>query len=131
MIAEMRTDVARKISQKGKEMSRIYANHELEWKGDRLIARDGSRSAPSVAVISDSNWPGMWRVKRPDGSVTDMLNRARARDAARSILLAIFNGQETRPGARPGVLRTRSRSSTAISRHPSKPQPVRYRQVAR
>jgi hypothetical protein len=76
-------------------MPRIYANRELEWKGDRLIARDNGRRAHSVEIIPDSKWPGMWRVKQRDGSVSDMLNRARVRDSARSILLAILNGQET------------------------------------
>jgi hypothetical protein len=37
----------------------------------------------------------MWRVKRPDGGVTDMVNRARARDAARSVVLAVLNSPET------------------------------------
>ena len=38
------------------------------------------------AVVSDPNWPGMYRVRRPDGSLTDMVNLTRARDAARSFV---------------------------------------------
>ena len=34
-------------------------------------------------VVPDRDWPGMYRVRRPDGSVTDMVNLTRARDAAR------------------------------------------------
>jgi hypothetical protein len=33
-------------------------------------------------VEPDQNWPGMYRVRRPDGSLTDMVNLSRARDAA-------------------------------------------------
>jgi hypothetical protein len=33
------------------------------------------------AIVPDDRWPGMYRVRRPDGSLTDMLNFTRARDA--------------------------------------------------
>jgi hypothetical protein len=34
-------------------------------------------------VIPDPDWPKMYRIRRPDGSLTDMVNLTRARDAAR------------------------------------------------
>jgi hypothetical protein len=34
-------------------------------------------------VVPDSDWPGMYRVRRPDGSLSDMATLTRARDAAR------------------------------------------------
>jgi hypothetical protein len=34
-------------------------------------------------VMPDSEWPAMYHVRRPDGSLTDMVNLTRARDAAR------------------------------------------------
>jgi hypothetical protein len=33
-------------------------------------------------VVPDPDWPAMYRVRRPDGSLTDMVNVTRARDAA-------------------------------------------------
>jgi hypothetical protein len=33
-------------------------------------------------VIPDANWPNMWRVRRADGSTSDMVNLTRAKDAA-------------------------------------------------
>jgi hypothetical protein len=33
-------------------------------------------------VVPDADWPGMYRVRRPDSSLTDMVNLTRARDAA-------------------------------------------------
>jgi hypothetical protein len=36
------------------------------------------------AVVLDPDWPAMYRVRRPDGSLTDTVNLTRARDAARS-----------------------------------------------
>ena len=35
------------------------------------------------AVVPDPDWPNMYRVRRPDGSLTEMVNLTRARDAAR------------------------------------------------
>jgi hypothetical protein len=37
------------------------------------------------AVVLDADWPKMYRVRRPDGSLTDMVNLSRARDAARCL----------------------------------------------
>jgi hypothetical protein len=33
------------------------------------------------AIIPDGQWPGMYRIKRRDGSVTDMVNSTRAKEA--------------------------------------------------
>jgi hypothetical protein len=35
-------------------------------------------------VVPDAEWPKMYRVRGPDGSLTDMVNLTRARDAART-----------------------------------------------
>ena len=69
---------------------RIFAMNELAWKGDRLVG-----GGQHVDLVPDSKWAGMWRVKRPDGTVSDMVNHTRSRDAAKPILLSILNGQET------------------------------------
>jgi hypothetical protein len=37
--------------------------------------------APYVAIVPDTAFPGMYRLKRSDGSVSDMVNLTRARDA--------------------------------------------------
>jgi hypothetical protein len=34
--------------------------------------------------VADKEWSGMYRVRRSDGSLTDMVNLTRARDAART-----------------------------------------------
>ena len=34
-------------------------------------------------AVPDKEWPGMYRVRGPNSSVTDMINLTRARDAAR------------------------------------------------
>jgi hypothetical protein len=32
-------------------------------------------------IVPDPKWPGMYRIKRADGSLSDMVNLSRARDA--------------------------------------------------
>ena len=72
-------------------MSHHYGTADLLWKGDTLTVI--GRNSPSVEVVPDDKWPGMWRVKMPDGTLTDMVNRPRARDGAKSILLSILMGR--------------------------------------
>jgi len=49
-----------------------------------------------VATIEpDSKWPGMWRV-RCGGSLSDMVNLSRAKDAAISITLSDLNALDRR-----------------------------------
>ena len=39
------------------------------------------------AVVPDPDWPKMYRVRHPDGLLSDMVNLSRARDVARSLAL--------------------------------------------
>jgi hypothetical protein len=41
----------------------------------------------SYTVVPNRDWPKMYRVRKPDGSLTDMVNLTRARDAARTLAL--------------------------------------------
>ena len=45
----------------------------------------GQAQTPLVRVEPDSVCPGMWRVVWPDGRVSDMVNLARAKDAAMTL----------------------------------------------
>jgi hypothetical protein len=82
-------------------MMRSYANSELIWRGDRLALKGGRRGSPAVEIGPDDGYPSMWRVRKQDGTLSDMVNRTRAHDAARSILLGILNGQEAAPRGPP------------------------------
>jgi hypothetical protein len=45
-----------------------------------------SRSRPLPrGIVPHSNWPGMYRVKTADGTLSDMLNLTRARDLLRTM----------------------------------------------
>jgi hypothetical protein len=59
---------------------------DLVWRGDRLCL--GRKMI--VDIVPDAVWSGMWRV-RADGKLSDMVNRARAKDAALAIALSVLN----------------------------------------
>jgi hypothetical protein len=44
-----------------------------------------------VAIVREQHHPGMWRIRVGD-ELSDMVNLARARDAARSVAVALLNG---------------------------------------
>jgi hypothetical protein len=40
-----------------------------------------TRRHGAFTIVADAAWPGMYRVKCPDGTLTEMINLARAKDA--------------------------------------------------
>jgi hypothetical protein len=51
------------------------------------VAATQRRKAPKLdpRVVPHEHWPGMFRIRRPDGSLSDMVNLTRVRDALCSI----------------------------------------------
>jgi hypothetical protein len=76
---------------------RVWARDELSWKGNSLYV--GGKGRPIIGIEPDAQWPGMWRVRHPDGNLSDMVNLSRAKDAALSIARRILQRQETSPRA--------------------------------
>jgi hypothetical protein len=78
-------------------MGRVVGRHELRWNDCELFF--GRKRI--AGIEPDAVYAGMWRVRRPDGTLSDMVNISRARDAAMVLSLAVLNGQETATGRRP------------------------------
>jgi hypothetical protein len=74
----------------------MYDQHDLRWDGHRLRLHSGRLLA---TIVSDQEWVGMWRVRMPDGHVSDMVNLTRAKDAARLLALASLNACAPRRAA--------------------------------
>jgi len=72
-------------------MARVYSTQQLEWRGDELHLRTGRKL---LSIVADAKYPQMWRVRYPDGTLTDMVNRTRAKDAACALALRILNREE-------------------------------------
>ena len=85
----------------------VTPSRALTWRktasGHALYQRD--RGKPLATVEPDTQYAGMWRVRMPDGWVSDMTNLARAKDAAIRSVLFVLNRKETARN-RPPVART-------------------------
>ncbi len=77
---------------------RIVSHQALTWKGNTLFFK----RRKMVEIEQDARYPKMWRVKHPDGRLSDMVNLTRARDAAVGFALASLNSgtKETPSGGR-------------------------------
>jgi hypothetical protein len=60
---------------------------QLTWNGNALCA--GRSSTPLVSIEPDKTHPGMWRVRHGD-QLSDIVNKTRARDAARCLALSLL-----------------------------------------
>lgn len=61
----------------------MFGFRDFEWKGDKLM--HGNKNT-GVKIIPDATWPKMYRVEYPPGTISDMTNLSRAKDAAVSIV---------------------------------------------
>ena len=68
----------------------VYDRQDLRWDGRRLRLFS-SRGVVLATVEPDKTWPGMWRVRLPEGHLTDLVNLSRAKDAAASLALSVLN----------------------------------------
>jgi hypothetical protein len=68
----------------------MYGRQDLTWDG-RQLRLLSNRGLMMANIEPDQIWPGMWRVRPPDGYLTDMVNQSRAKDAAASLALGVLN----------------------------------------
>lgn len=80
-------------------MPHVFANVDLCWRGDALF-RSGRHRRPLLTIERDAVYPDLWRIHLPDSSLSDMVNRTRAKDAARSIALQFLNAEAQPPSGR-------------------------------
>jgi hypothetical protein len=69
---------------------RVCSRRDLVWD-DKQLRLYSIRRRVLAAVEPDRDWPGMWRVRMPDGHLTDMVNLSRVKDAAASLALGVLN----------------------------------------
>jgi hypothetical protein len=69
-------------------MPHNYSDHDLRWDATKLRLHSGR---VITSIEPDGTWPGMWRVRLPDGSLTDMVNLTRAKDAGLTIALRFLS----------------------------------------
>jgi hypothetical protein len=64
----------------GQKLPRELVESILETEVGRL-----NKPPVGADIVPDAHWPDMWRVTRADGSLSDMMSLARAKDAALAI----------------------------------------------
>ncbi len=71
----------------------IYGHKDFDWRqcktGYALHAM-GHRNA-IVHVVPDQRWPGMWRIRHPDGRLSDMANLTWAKDGAKGLAMRLLD----------------------------------------
>jgi hypothetical protein len=68
----------------------IYCRDDLTWRDNTL--RLGSREL--AHLVPDGKWPSMWRVRMPDGRLSDMANKAWAKEAAYALALRTLHSNQ-------------------------------------
>ena len=69
------------------------SSDRFTFDGDNVVRR--GRKTPVVRIVPDAKYPNMWRVELPDGTLTDMVNRTRAKEAALALASRIENDRKT------------------------------------
>jgi hypothetical protein len=93
----------------------VIEAHQLHWRrdGERYtLHREGSKAA-LLSVEPDSVYAGMWRVKFRDGTLSDMANVTRAKDAGLALALRALNDQSDGRKTPPGRLHIHSNENPA------------------
>ena len=72
---------------------RVCSRRDLVWEDEQLRLHS-IRGRVLAAIEPDREWPGMWRVRMPDGHLIDMLNLSRAKEAAASHALATLTRRQ-------------------------------------
>lgn len=79
------------------DYSRLKSS-SFTWKDNDLYVIGRRKSV--VSIVRDDKYPAMCRVRQPDGTLSDMVNRTRAKDAALAIARVLLT-PETARGASP------------------------------
>jgi hypothetical protein len=71
-----------------------YDRGDFTWRwhqdGKYALHVEGRRGAV-LDVVRDEAHPQMWRIRHPDGRLSDMVNLSRAKGAAISVALGLLN----------------------------------------
>jgi len=71
----------------------VVGQDRLKWRSENSCLRrfHGSRSTPLATIEPDPKYACMYRIRFPNGGLSDMLNLTRAKDAAVGFALRSLN----------------------------------------
>ena len=76
---------------------RVFNYLDLNWRKDALYC--GKRKI--TALVQDEKYSTMWRIRLPDGTLSDMVNKTRAKDVATLLALRFLNNMQETPNHSP------------------------------
>jgi hypothetical protein len=79
----------------------IFSRLDLNWQKDGEAWAVRYRSRVLLQVAPDLTHSGMWRIRHPDGRLSDLVNLSRAKDAATSLAVGILNADKRRSVSSP------------------------------
>jgi hypothetical protein len=85
----------------------IYGRKDFTWHEhpDGWALHAVGHQSAIVHIVPDGTWPGMWRIRHPDGQLSDMANLTRARDGAIAVAMRLLDprkrGEQRAPAASP------------------------------
>ena len=85
-------------------MASVTPASALTWRktasGHALYLRDRGKA---LATVEDAQCAGMWRIRMPDGWVSDIANLTWAKEGALRSVLFVLNRKETASAASPAA----------------------------
>ena len=89
----------------------IVGRDRLNWRhaDKRLFLHYGNNRNPLVTIEPDSKYTGMYRIRFPEGGLSDMASLSRAKDAAIGLAFQSLNsGAQETPQPAPSVRQKRA-----------------------
>jgi hypothetical protein len=76
-------------------MTTIIGANKLRWlkRGDGWTLHQGTSTRVLANVVRDGTYAAMWRVKLPNGHLSDMANLTWTKDAAKGLVLTALNNR--------------------------------------
>ena len=116
-----KTGGTRRVLSTSQKPKIIVGCDRLNWRhaDGRLFLYYGNNRNPLLTVERDSEYTGMYRIRFPDGGLSDMANLTRAKDAAVALALKSLNsgdsGAQETPGQAAYVRKKRRKARRAAN----------------
>lgn len=96
----------------------ITGRDRLTWREDgvRLLLYHGSGRSPLAIVEPNAKYPFLYRIRYPDGHLSDMVNLTRAKDAACWFALRSLNSSPEEPLAQGSQARKKAELGESVNR---------------
>jgi hypothetical protein len=111
----------------------ITGRDRLAWRKDgvRLLLFHGSDQNPLAIVEPDAKYPFLYRIRYPDGRLSDMVNLTRAKDAACWFALRSLNSRPQETPSESPQARKKAEAVGSVSQSANRAQQPRRRLLAR